>query len=443
MQTENFSNLPKSWQIKPLNSFGIFIRGVSYKKEQLLKEKTSNSVFLLRANNIQEKLDLADLQIVPKELAKGKIIQDNDIVFAMSSGSKHIVGKNIILKNLQDYSFGAFCGLFRITNQALNQHYLAYFLQSDFYKKYIVKFAKGTNINNLRFGDLENLPIPLPPLDIQKRIVARLDEAFARIDNGTKHLKSAQNNITKYKQSLLKSAFNGTLTKEPSLRGSKATEATHSHRHCESLRQQGEAIHKKDIDCHDWLTQNLAMTDKESSNLPQGWTIKTLGEICEFTYGKGLEYTKRKASGKYPVYAANGIKDYSDEYMIQEPSIIVGRKGSVGSLVLTNSPCWVLDVSYYITFDKEKYNLMFLYYLLKTLNLNQYARGVKPGLSRSQAYELKVKIPPLQTQKQIVEILEKHFKIADKTSEFIESALKNAKQLKSSLLKSAFAGELV
>ncbi|MGX3045066.1 hypothetical protein [Helicobacter sp. T3_23-1056] len=63
--------LSTSWQIKPLNSFGIFIRGVSYKKEQLLKEKTSNSVFLLRANNIQEKLDLADLQIVPKELAKG------------------------------------------------------------------------------------------------------------------------------------------------------------------------------------------------------------------------------------------------------------------------------------------------------------------------------------------------------------------------------------
>ena len=200
-----------SWQFKPLNSFGTFIRGVSYKKEQLLKEKTSSSVFLLRANNIQEKLDLADLQIVPKELAKGKIIQNNDIIFAMSSGSKHIVGKNIILQNLQDYSFGAFCGLFRITNQTLNPHYLAYFLQSDFYKKYIVKFAKGANINNLRFGDLENLQIPLPPLDIQKCIVAKLDLAFARIDNGVAHLKSAKANLIKYKQSLLKSAFNGTL----------------------------------------------------------------------------------------------------------------------------------------------------------------------------------------------------------------------------------------
>lgn len=98
-----YNDFPTNWQFKTLDSFGFFIRGVSYKKEQLLKEKTLNSVFLLRANNIQEKLDLADLQIVPKELAEGKIIQDDDILFAMSSGSKHIVGKNIILQNLQDF----------------------------------------------------------------------------------------------------------------------------------------------------------------------------------------------------------------------------------------------------------------------------------------------------------------------------------------------------
>lgn len=204
--------LPQGWTIKTLKSFGIFIRGVSYKKEQLLKEKTTNSVFLLRANNIQEKLDLTDLQIVPKELADGKIIQDNDIVFAMSSGSKHIVGKNIILSNLQDYSFGAFCGLFRITNKDLNSHYLAYFLQSDFYRKYIVKFAKGTNINNLRFNDLENLQIPLPPLEIQKQIVKLLEKHLQHADKTGEFIESALNKAKQLKQSLLKSAFLGKLT---------------------------------------------------------------------------------------------------------------------------------------------------------------------------------------------------------------------------------------
>ena len=206
------NKINSTWQIKPLNSFGIFLRGVSYKKVQLLKEKTLNSVFLLRANNIQEKLDLTDLQIVPKELSEGKIIQNNDILFAMSSGSMHIVGKNILLKDLQDFSFGAFCVLFRITSKELNPNFLDYFLKSDFYKKYIINCARGTNINNLRFSDLQKLLIPIPPLEIQKEIATRLDFLFDKIDKGIKYLKLAKENIIEYKQSMLKYAFEGKLT---------------------------------------------------------------------------------------------------------------------------------------------------------------------------------------------------------------------------------------
>ena len=65
-----------------------------------------------------------------------------------------------------------------------------------------------------------------------------------------------------------------------------------------------------------------------------------------------------------------------------------------------------------------------------------------PILNKTAFSKLPIPLPPLQTQKQIVEILEKHFSSADKTSAFIDSALKNAKQLKSSLLKSAFSGKL-
>ena len=197
---------------KTIKFFWYFLRGVSYKKGQLLKEKTLNSVFLLRANNIQEKLDLTDLQIVPKELSEGKIIQNNDILFAMSSGSRHIVGKNILLKDLQDFSFGAFCGLFRITSKELNPNFLDYFLESDFYKKYIINCARGTNINNLRFSDLQKLLIPIPPLEIQKEIAARLDFSFDKIEKGIKYLKLAKENIIEYKQSMLKYAFEGELT---------------------------------------------------------------------------------------------------------------------------------------------------------------------------------------------------------------------------------------
>ena len=67
------NKLPNDWKIEHLNSFGIFIRGVSYKKGELLKDKTLNSVFLLRSNNIQEKLDLTDCKLFQKNLLKERL----------------------------------------------------------------------------------------------------------------------------------------------------------------------------------------------------------------------------------------------------------------------------------------------------------------------------------------------------------------------------------
>ncbi|EDC4845972.1 hypothetical protein GAO50_07850, partial [Campylobacter coli] len=184
------------------------MRGVSYKKEQLLSTKNENSVYLLRANNIQNELNLDELQIIPKELVVDKIIQNNDILFAMSSGSKHIVGKNILLNNLNDFTFGAFCGLFRIINLNICHKFIAYYLRSDSYKNYIFNISKGSNINNLRFIDLEKFQIPLPPLKEQERIVGILDESFAKIDESIKILEQDLLNLDELMQSALQKAFN-------------------------------------------------------------------------------------------------------------------------------------------------------------------------------------------------------------------------------------------
>ena len=469
MQTNDFSNLPNSWQIKPLNSFGIFIRGVSYKKEQLLKEKTSNSVFLLRANNIQEKLDLADLQIVPKELANGKIVQDNDIIFAMSSGSRHIVGKNIILQNLQDYSFGAFCGLFRITNKDLNSHYLAYFLQSDFYKKYIVKFAKGTNINNLRFNDLENLSIPLPPLEIQKRIVARLESAFEKIEKGLAHLQNAKIKLAKYKQSLLKSAFDGTLfchtegeARSISNQEFRDISLTLNMTNSPSLQgvEKAETIHK--VDCHDLTSSNLAMTDKENPKLPQGWTIKTLGEIAQTTSGgtpsrKKLDYwngnIKWLKSGELNDNYINEVEETITQSGLENSSAKIFSKGTllialygatIGKLGILNLETSTNQAVCAIMPNKEletKYLFHFLFSIRNKMIKDAFG-GAQSNISQTYLKQIKIPLPPLETQKQIVQLLEKHLQHTDKTGEFIESALNKAKQLKQSLLKSAFLGKL-
>ena len=389
------NKINSTWQIKPLNSFGIFLRGVSYKKGQLLKEKTLNSVFLLRANNIQEKLDLTDLQIVPKELSEGKIIQNNDILFAMSSGSRHIVGKNILLKDLQDFSFGAFCGLFRITSKELNPNFLDYFLKSDFYKKYIINCARGTNINNLRFSDLQKLLIPIPPLEIQKEIAIRLDFLFDKIDKCIKYLKLAKENIIEYKQSMLKYAFEGKLTDSN--------------------------IIFKNI--RDWKELQFS---------------ECVNKISIKHKIKQKHYLK---NGKYPIIdqGQNFISGYSNDELtinIKKPVIVFGDHTRCFKFVDFDFIAGADGIK--ILEPKEFFNEKLFYYFCLILDFPN------KGYSRHYQYLTKtiMRIPPIETQKEIVSILDKSFESADNMLKYVEDSLDKAELLKRALLRDAFNAKL-
>ena len=123
------------------------------------------------------------------------------------------------------------------------------------------------------------------------------------------------------------------------------------------------------------------------------WKDKRVGEIIRLEYGKPLEDSNRKLDGLYPVYGANGEKDRTDKFYHDKPSIIVGRKGSAGEVNLTEPMFWPLDVTYFVTFDEQRHDLRFLYYLLTTLDLPCLAKGVKPGINRNEVYSQVAKIP--------------------------------------------------
>ncbi|MBU4305616.1 MAG: restriction endonuclease subunit S [Candidatus Omnitrophica bacterium] len=168
----------------------------------------------------------------------------------------------------------------------------------------------------------------------------------------------------------------------------------------------------------------------------KNWQTKKLGEVIKLEYGKPLPDSERKPNGAYPVYGANGEKDRTDEFYYDKPSIIVGRKGSAGEVNLTEKRFWPLDVTYFVTFDDDKYSLGFLYNLLLTLNLPKLAKGVKPGINRNEVYEIRVNIPPLPDQKRIVKILDEVFEKTAKAKENAEKNLQNSRELFESYLQS-------
>ncbi|HEY9800461.1 MAG TPA: restriction endonuclease subunit S [Leptolyngbyaceae cyanobacterium] len=168
------------------------------------------------------------------------------------------------------------------------------------------------------------------------------------------------------------------------------------------------------------------------------WETKKLGEVIKLEYGKPLPKESREEGGKYPAYGANGVKCWSNQYYLDRPSIIVGRKGSAGEVNLTQEKFWPLDVTYFVTYDHTQYDLTFLYHCLKYLQLTRLAKGVKPGINRNDVYQIEFAFPPLSEQKRIVAILDEAFEGIDRAIANTEKNLTNASELFETYLNAIF-----
>lgn len=104
------------------------------------------------------------------------MLRSGDILIAASSGSKDIVGKAASIVEDFEGGFGAFCKVIR-PNKKVNHNFLGFYFQSPVYRRTISHLSAGANINNLRSSDLDDLQIPLPPLEKQKEIAEKLDKA--------------------------------------------------------------------------------------------------------------------------------------------------------------------------------------------------------------------------------------------------------------------------
>jgi len=135
-----------------------------------------------------------------------------------------------------------------------------------------------------------------------------------------------------------------------------------------------------------------------------GWREVKLGDEIELLYGKGLVKSKRNESGSIPVYGSNGPVGFHDEALINKPGIIIGRKGTVGSINYSAGPFYPIDTTYYL--NPKNNDLKFMYYFLQTLGLsNMNTHSAVPGLNRDNVYSLIRELPEFDEQKAIAATL--------------------------------------
>jgi type I restriction enzyme, S subunit len=168
-----------------------------------------------------------------------------------------------------------------------------------------------------------------------------------------------------------------------------------------------------------------------------------LGEVCTLEYGKPLDKEFRKSDGAFQAYGANGPISSATKYLIEGPCIIVGRKGSAGEISYVEENVWPLDVTYYIKHDPKESDLRYLFYVLKSLDIKQFVRGVKPGLNRNDVYQLLIPRPSLVKQREIVEKLDSAFAEIDLLEKNLRSGDEKANQLLQSILGGAFNANYV
>ncbi len=180
-----------------------------------------------------------------------------------------------------------------------------------------------------------------------------------------------------------------------------------------------------------------AMQDSELGQIPEGWTPTKLERHIELAYGKALKKDAR-VEGKYRVYGSGGVTGSHHEFLVPGPGIIVGRKGTVGSIYWEPDNFYPIDTTFYVTV-KNGYSLAFAYYLLQTLGLSSMnTDAAVPGLNRNNVYRLQVPSFPTALVGQFSQIVAS---ISEKISA-LNAESRTLTELRDSLLPKLLSGEL-
>lgn len=188
--------------------------------------------------------------------------------------------------------------------------------------------------------------------------------------------------------SAIKQSFNGTI---PSF--------------SEEQQACGSVVSTKDMLDFSRTTFNKAMrlSAKKYTTFSSRYPLEPLGKIMSLEYGKSLPEADR-IDGEFPVMGSNGRVGMHNSFLVEGPSIIVGRKGSAGSLTWENLNCYPIDTTYYVRLKSNEYLLKFLFYILQQIDFEGIIdkMGV-PGLNRENVYGIKVPKPPISIQQQIID----------------------------------------
>ncbi|OCN06137.1 hypothetical protein A4S06_00020 [Erysipelotrichaceae bacterium MTC7] len=151
--------------------------------------------------------------IIDNDIAEDYLLRSGDIVFVRSNGSKELVGRSIMVENINfPLTYSGFCIRFRNNRtDIINDMYLLYFFRSPYFRKQLEKYSQGSNISNINQDLLSQISINIPSMELQIQAVDRITELCQELDIIISRKQSAIDKLTEYKKSLIYEVVTGKM----------------------------------------------------------------------------------------------------------------------------------------------------------------------------------------------------------------------------------------
>ncbi|EKE80366.1 restriction endonuclease subunit S [Helicobacter pylori] len=303
-------------------------------------------------------------------------LEKDDILF---SGTGTIGKVSIIKENPNNWAIKEGIYSIKPNKKIVFPRFLMFCFENLNIQNDIKSKSFGGIVKSISMNDLQQITIPIPPLEIQQEIVKILD-AFTELNTELNTELKARKKQYEYYQNMLLD-FN---------------DINQSHKDAKMSAKPYPKRLKT-------LLQTLA---------PKGVEFRKLGEVCEILDNRRIPIAKNKRNpGIYPYYGANGIQDYIDNYIFDGDFVLVGEDGSV--INKDNTPVvnwasgkiWVNNHAHVLQ-TKNELKLKFLYFYLQTIDVSYCVAGTPPKINQENLKKITIPIPPLEIQQEIVKILD-------------------------------------
>lgn len=476
---------PLGWTSCYLGDVASVINGFAFKSSDYSDE----GVAVIRISDINGGIvsSSSSKRIEKREGFDAYHVNSDDILIAMSGAT---TGKFGIFHSSEVAYLNQRVGNLKpISERSLKKKFLFYLLHN--LKRDIEEKAYGGAQPNISSKQIESLPIALPPLNEQHRIVAKIEELFSELDKGIESLTTAKAQLQVYRQSLLKHAFEGKLTEQ--WRKDHQNELESADELLARIQDEREARYQQQVaewqeSVKQWeengkerkkpskpKKNNKIYTEDilpELPSLPDSWSWFALGDmnidIFDGPFGSNLKTSDYVNEGIRVIRLENignqkfindkksfiSTKKYEllRKHTVYPGDIIFSSfvTGAIRAAIVPNEIPRAVNKAdcFCIRLFGEQYDPQYLESYLASYDvfkrIEQKVHGVgRPRINTTQLKEVLVPICSSTEQREINSILNEKFSVIDHIEIDIEHSLQKSESLRQSILKKAFSGQLV